>query len=192
MKIGIIGSGRIGGTVGKLWAAAGHQIMFSSRHPEQLVDIVRMAGANTQAGTIRDAATFGEVLLLSVPWSAVEDALTAAGPLNGKILIDTTNQFGSNGVQQLPSGMSATEFNARRAHDSRLVKAYNTLTAGFQASSAGRSADQRVAMPYAGEDIEAKRVVASLISDSGFDPFDVGGWAEAHFIEPPRRPNAFY
>lgn len=192
MRIGIIGSGRIGGTVGRLWAQAGHEVFFSSRHPEDLTDLVAQAGRGARAGTIREAAEFGDVILLSVPWGGVADALAAAGPLQGKILIDTTNQFSSGGLEQLPNGMSAAEYNSRRAAGARLVKAYNTLTAGFQAQSAGRTGADRVAMPYAGEDSEAKSIVASLINDSGFAPFDVGGWDTVHFMEPPRRAGAFY
>ncbi len=192
MNIGIIGSGHIGGTVGRLWAKAGHHVLFSSRNPEQLTGLVKSVGSNARAGSIREATEFGEVVLLSVPWSGMEEVLAAAGPLNGKVVIDTTNQFTPNGLQQFPGGISAAEYNARRVKGARLVKAFNTLTSEFQAEAAGRSGQQRVAMPYVGEDVEAKRVVAALITDSGFDPFDVGGWSEARFIEPPRRPHAFY
>lgn len=192
MRIGIIGSGRIGGTVGRLWAQAGHDVVFSSRHPEELADLVAQVGHGARAGTIREATEFGDVVLLSVPWSGVADALAAAGPLGGKILIDTTNQFASGGLERLPNGMSAAEYNSQRAAGARLVKAYNTLTAGFQAESAGRTGADRVAMPYAGEDAEAKQVVAQLIEDSGFAPFDVGGWNTVRFMEPPRRAGAFY
>jgi 8-hydroxy-5-deazaflavin:NADPH oxidoreductase len=192
MKIGIIGSGRIGGTVGRLWAQAGHSMLFSSRHSEQLTALAQTVGKQAQVGTMREAAQFGEVLLLSVPWMGVQNALTAAGPLNGKIVIDTTNQFTTTGLEQFPGGMSASEWNARRAPLARWVKAYNTLTAGFQAEAAGRSGPERVVMPYVGEDVQAKHIAARLIEDSGFEPFDIGGWREAHFIEPPRRPGAFY
>ncbi|GHO72338.1 hypothetical protein KSD_01090 [Ktedonobacter sp. SOSP1-85] len=192
MHLGIIGSGHIGATVGKLWAKAGHSVLFSSRNPEQLAELVKVAGPNTHAGSIQEATEFGEVVLLAVPWDGVEEALAAAKLRNGAIVIDTTNQFSAGSLQVFPGGISALEFNARRAKGARVVKAYNTLTSGFLAKVAGRSGQQRVAMPYAGEDAQAKQVVARLISESGFDPFDVGGWSEAHFIEPPRRPGAFY
>ena len=191
MNIGTIGAGHIGETVGRLWAQAGHHVFFSSRNPERLTELVQAIGPNAHAGTIREAAQFGEVLLLTVPWAGVEEALAAAGPLNGKIVIDTTNQFGPGGVAQLPHGMSAIEFNSQRANGARLVKAYNTLTAGFQAQSAGRSGPERVVMPYAGQEVAAKQVVAQLISDSGFEPFEVP-WEFVHAIEPPRRAGAFY
>jgi predicted dinucleotide-binding enzyme len=192
MHIGIIGAGRIGGTVGRLWVQAGHDVMFGSRHPEALQELAARIGHGARVGSVRDVAQFGDVILLAVPWAGVEAALAAAGPLDGKILIDTTNQFTPTGLEQFPDGMSAAEWNARRAGAARLVKAYNTLTAGFLAESAGRTGPNRVVMPYAGEDTDAKRVVARLIEESGFEPFDVGGWKLAPYIEPPRRPGAFY
>ncbi len=193
MRIGIIGSGRIVGNAGRLFAKAGHEVMFSfSRDAGKLRAVAASAGANARAGTPREEVEFGEVLMLSVPWARVDEALDAAGPLNSKILIDTTNQFTAEGLLHPPSNMSATEFNARRAEGARLVKAYNTLTAGFQEAVAGRTGPNRVVMPYAGEDKDAKRVVAGLISDSGFEPFDVGGWADASYTEPPRRDSGLY
>ena len=191
MNIGIIGSGRIGGTIGRLWVQAGHAILFSSRNPEQLTELVRSVGPNARAGTIREAAEFGDVILLSVPWAGVQEALDDAGSLGDKVVIDTTNQFSPNGVVQLPHGMSGLEFNAQRAKGGMFVKAYNTLTAGFQASSAGQQGVERVVMPYAGQDARAKQIAAQLINDSGFEPFEVP-FDLVHAIEAPRRPNAFY
>ena len=191
MNIGVIGSGHIGGTVGRLWAQAGHSVFFNSRNPEDLTDLVRSVGANAHSGTIQEATDFGEVVLLSVPWGGVQEALDAAGSLDGKIVIDTTNQFSPNGVVQLPGGISALEFNQQRAKGAKLVKAYNTLTAGFQASSAGQQGVDRVVMPYVGRDANAKQVAAQLINDSGFEPFEIP-FELVHAIEPPRRPNAFY
>ena len=130
--------------------------------------------------------------MLSVSWAAIDEALDAAGDLDGTIVIDTTNQFGPNGLEQLPDGLTAAAFNQRRMPSARLVKAYNTLTAGFQAEAAGRTGPDRVAMFLAGEDREAKQVVARLISDSGFGPVDVGGWGEVWIMEAPRRPGAVY
>lgn len=193
MNIGIIGSGRIGGNAGWLFARAGHAVLFSfSRDPEKLAALAAAAGAHARTGTPRDAAAFGDVVMLAVPWGAIDEALAAAGPLDGTILIDTTNQFTGTGLVALPDGISAAAYNARRARGARLVKAYNTLTAGFQAAAAGRMGPDRVAMFYAGEDADAKEVVAGLIDDSGFAPVDLGGWAEAPIMEAPQRPGAVY
>jgi predicted dinucleotide-binding enzyme len=136
--------------------------------------------------------------MLSVPWALVDEALEAAGPLDGKVLIDTTNQFGRDengnfGVLRLPDGLSAAAYNARRAEDARLVKAYNTMTAGFQAEAAGRTGPDRVVMFYAGDDEGANTVVAGLIDDSGFDPVYVGSLTgDVVWMEPPRREGALY
>lgn len=191
MRVGIIGSGRIGGNAGKLFAKAGHEVLFSfSRDEEKLRALAEEAGNGARAGTPREAAGFGEVVMLSVPWALVDEALKEAGPLDGKVLIDTTNQFGRGGPVELPGGISAAEYNAGRARGARLVKSYNTLTAGFQAEAAGRA--DRAPMFYAGEDADAKEVVAGLIADSGFEPVDVGGWGEVWIMEAPRRPGAVY
>ena len=179
MRIGIIGAGRIGGNAGKLFAGAGHQVMFSySRDPSKLEALARDAGNGSRVGTPGETAEFGEVVMLSVPWAVVYEALEAAGPLDGKVLIDTTNHFTPTGMDDLPDGLSAAEYNERRSGGARLVKSYNTMTAGFQAEAAGRPYEERAVMFYAGEDEEAKTVVAELVRDSGFEPVEVGGWGE--------------
>jgi len=193
MRVGIIGSGRIGGNAGKLLARAGHEVMFSfSRDPEKLEGLATEAGNDARAGTPREAAGFGDVVMLSVPWRLVDEALEAAGPLDGRILLDTTNHFGPTGLEELPDGLTAAQTNQRRAPGVRLVKAYNTLTAGFQAEAAGRAGPDRGVMFVCGDDEEAKRVVAGLIDDSGFTPVDMGGLADAAPMEAPRRPGAVY
>ena len=193
MNIGIIGAGHIGSNVARLYARAGHRVLVSfSRDPGSLQSLARELGDGARAGTPREAAEFGDVVMLSVPWSVIDDAVAQAGALTGKVVIDTTNQFGQGGVVQLPGGMSAAEYNARRMPSARLVKAYNTLTAGFQAEAAGRTGPDRIALFYAGEDEQAKQIVAGLIADSGFEPADLGGWAQVHIMEAPRRPGAVY
>jgi predicted dinucleotide-binding enzyme len=189
MKIGIVGSGHIGGLVGSLWASAGHSLMFSSRHPDDLAALARQTGA--RVGSIGEAATFGDVVLISVPWAAFEAALAEAGPLRNMIVIDTTNQFGAGGALQLPGGVSAAGYHAEMTPGAHYSKAYNTLTAGFQASSTGRAGSDRIAMPYCVGDADARPVVAQLIEDSGFAPFEVD-FALASWMEPPRRAGAFY
>jgi len=181
VRIGFVGSGRIGGNLARLLAAAGHDVFMSfSRDPER-VD-----------GTPAEAAAFGELVVLSVPWTLVETAVAEAGGLDGKIVIDTTNQFGAEGWETIPDGLTAAQLNQRRMPGARLVKAFNTLTAGFQAEAAGRTGPDRVAVFMCGDDEEAKRVVAALIDDAGFVPIDVGGLADASPMEAPRRPGAVY
>ncbi len=111
-------------------------------------------------------------------------------PLTGKIVIDTTNQFGA---PPLPGeGQTAAAFNAARMQGARYTKSFNTLTSGFQAEAAGRSGDERVVQWLCGDDPAAKQVVASLIEDAGFAPVDLGGTAGCAVMEAPRRPGAVY
>ena len=190
MRIGIIGAGRIGGNAGRLFSGAGHEVYLSfSRDPAKLAAFAAEAGA--EYGSPADAVAFGEVVMLSVPWQAVDSAIAAAGPLAGQIVIDTTNQFGAGGLARLPAGRTAAEMNAARLPGARLVKAFNTMTAGFQAAAAGRPAASRVAMFLAGEDEKAKQVVSG-IHDVGFVPVDVGGWNQVSIMEAPRRPGSVY
>jgi predicted dinucleotide-binding enzyme len=190
VRIGIVGAGRIGGNAARLLARAGHELVLSfSRDQERLEQLASEIGA--VAGTPREATKFGEVVVLSVPWSLVDEALGQAGPLDGKIVIDTTNQFGHRGLDDL-GGPTAAEVNAARMPGARYTKAFNTLTSGFQAEAAGRTGPNRVVMFLCGEDEEAKRIVSALIDEAGFTPVDIGGTADAAPMEPPRRRGAVY
>jgi predicted dinucleotide-binding enzyme len=190
MRIGIIGAGRIGGNAAKLFAAAGHDVLVSfARDQGRLEELAKEIGG--RAGSPRDAAEFGEVVMLSAPWLLIDDVLAQAGPLDGRIVIDTTNQFGRDGWEDL-AGRTAAQVNAARMPGARYTKAFNTLTSGFQAQAAGRTGPDRVVMFLCGDDEEAKRVVAGLIDDAGFTPVDMGGTAEAAPMEAPRRPGAVY
>src|SRR3954454_8470983 len=196
MKIGIVGAGRIGGNLASLWAEQRHEVMLSySRAPEYLSPPASASGALASSGSVREAAEFGDVVLFSVPWTRVEEVLEEIGSeaLDGKVLIDTTNQFGPNGVEELPDGQTAAQVNAGRMPGGvKYVKAFNTLTAGFQGSAAGRSGDERVAMFFCGDDDEAKQTVKKLIREIGFAPVDAGGLADASVMEAPRREGAVY
>ncbi len=190
MKIGIIGAGRIGGGLARQLAGAGHQVLLSfSRDQAKLDELAGQIGAEASAGSPADAAGFGEVVVVSVPWSALSSALEQAGPLMGKIVIDTTNQFGASPP---PAGQTAAAFNAARMPGARYTKSFNTLTSGFQAGAAGRRGDERVVQWLCGDDPGAKEVVAGLIEDAGFTPVDLGGTAGCAVMEAPRRPGAVY
>ena len=191
MKIGVIGAGRIGANAARLWANAGHELVLSfSRDPADLE--ARAAAIGARAGTPAEAAAFGDVVMLSVPWALVDDVLAQVGSLAGKIVVDTTNQFGPGGLEALPAGRTAAQVNAARMPGARYTKAFNTLTAGFQADAAGRTGADRVAMFLCGDDADAKAVVAGLIDDAGFTAIDVGGTADAAIMEAPRRDGAVY
>jgi predicted dinucleotide-binding enzyme len=191
VRIGVIGAGRIGGNAARLWRDAGHEVMVSfSRDPAALEERAAAIGART--GTPAEAAAFGEVVMLSVPWRLIDAVLADVGALDGKIVIDTTNQFGAGGLEELPEGRTAAQLNAARMPGARYTKAFNTLTSGFQAEAAGRTGPDRVAIFVAGDDADAKEVVAGLIDDAGFTAIDVGGTADAAIMEAPRRAGAVY
>jgi predicted dinucleotide-binding enzyme len=194
MKIGVVGAGRIGGNAASLWAKARHEVMLSySREPQSLEQRASVIGELARVGSIREAAEFGDVVMFSVPWPRIDEVLSEiASALDGKIVIDTTNQYGPDGVEDLPAGKTAAQVNAERMPGARLVKAFNTLTAGFQGSAAGRGGPKRVAMFMCGDDDEAKQKVAELIDDAGFAAVDVGGLADAAVMEAPRRDGAVY
>lgn len=190
MHIGIIGAGRIGGNLARLLTIAGHEVVASyTRDPLGLQR--RAAESGYRAGPVAEAAHFGDVVVLSVPWPNIDAVLAEAGSQAGKIVIDTTNQYAAGGLVDLAGG-TAAQVNQARLPGARLVKAYNTLTAQFQARAAGRSGPERVVMFLCGDDPAAKAIVSGLIDDTGFAPFDVGGLADAAWMEAPRRPGSVY
>jgi predicted dinucleotide-binding enzyme len=132
-----------------------------------------------------------EVVVVSVPWPVIDEALAAAGSLAGKVVIDTTNQFGA-GSELIPAGQTAAQFNQARMPGAGYTKSFNTLTAGFQRQTADRDGDRRVVQWLCGDDAQAKAVAAALITDCGFAPVDLGGSADATVMEAPRRPGAVY
>lgn len=193
MRIGVIGAGRIGGNAARLLATAGHEVLLSfSRDPERLRDLAGRIGTRASTGTVAEAAVFGEVVLMSVPWGLIPTVLDEAGDLTGRVVIDTTNQFGPGGVLPIPDGLTAAEYNQRRMPGAHVVKSFNTLTAGFQAAAAGRPADRRAVLFLCGDRGPAKTLVGGLIEDAGFAPADLGGLADAALMEAPRRPGAVY
>ncbi|MGE5747041.1 MAG: NADPH-dependent F420 reductase [Solirubrobacterales bacterium] len=191
MRIGIVGAGRIGGNCATQLAKGGHQVKLSfSRDPSKLEALSAEIGDAASVGSPAEAAGFGEVVVLSVPWDLIDEAISQAGALDGKIVIDTTNQFGSVSVPA--DGETAAQHNAARMPGARYTKSFNTLTSAFQAEVAGRPEDDRVVQWVCGDDEEAKRTVMGLIADAGYAPVDVGGTADAAVMEMPRRPGAVY
>ena len=188
MRIGVIGAGRIGGNAARLFARAGHDVLVSfSRDQRKLEALAAEIGG--RAGTPREAVQFADVVMLSVSWTLIDDVLAQAGPFDGKVVIDTTNQFAGNGWEGLGE-RTAAQVNAARMPGARYTKAFNTLTSGFQEQAAGRTGPDRVVMFLCGDDEEAKRVVAGLIDDAGFTAVDMGGIADAAPMEAPRRAGA--
>lgn len=181
MRIGIIGAGRIGGTIGGLWVKAGHPVMFSSRHPEELKDLAAGLGALASAGTVEQAIAFGDALFIAVPYGALPQIGKDYGSaLKGKILLDACNAVASRDgsvadeVEQEGVGVVSQKYLA----GARLVRAFNTLSYTIFAREAHRPAP-RLAIPIAGDDPEAVKVAAGLVRDAGFDPVVVGKLADA-------------
>jgi predicted dinucleotide-binding enzyme len=187
----VIGAGRIGGNCARQAVKGGHQVMLSfSRDQSKLEQLVFELANGTSAGSVSDAVAFADVVILSVPWGAIPQALEQAGDLSGKVVVDTTNQFGS-GPKPEP-GQTAAAFNAERMPGARYTKSFNTLTSRFQADAAGRQGDERVVQWICGDDAEAKAQVARLIEEMGYVPVDLGGTATCHVMEAPRRHGAVY
>jgi predicted dinucleotide-binding enzyme len=181
MKIGIIGTGRIGGTLAKLWVAAGHEVLMSSRHPDQLKPLAKALGPRARVGTPKEAAAFGDVVLVSVPYKALPElGRDLKAELAGKIVLDTCNPYPgrdgdmANEARKKGTGVASPEF----LPGTRLVRAFNAINAGSLASEAHRKAPL-VGIPLAGDDAEALKVAQRLVTDAGFDPVVVGGLARA-------------
>jgi 8-hydroxy-5-deazaflavin:NADPH oxidoreductase len=191
MRVGIIGAGRIGGNCARLLAKAGHETRLSfARDRTRLDELAAEIGDSTSVGSPADAVSFGEVVILAVPWSVLPEALDQAGPLRDKVVIDTTNQFGTGPMPA--EGQTAAQFNAARMPGARYTKSFNTLTSAFQADAAGRTGAERVVQWICGDDDAAKQMTAGLVDDAGFQPVDLGGTAECTVMEAPRRPGAVY
>ena len=182
MKIGIIGSGKIGGAIGTHWAQHGHQVVFSSSQmSDKLKNLAQQAGENARAGTIAEAAEFGEVILFAPPYWKTDEALSQAGSPDGKILIDATNPYRPDFTPEPPSVIGALEL-AKKVPGARIIKAYDMIRAEVLANEAYQS--DRFAVYYCGDDEPAKAIVAQLIADSGFVGVDAGSLQEAAKLEP--------
>jgi 8-hydroxy-5-deazaflavin:NADPH oxidoreductase len=183
MKIGVIGSGRIGGTLGTLWARAGHQVLFSSRHPDRLDNLVARAGSTASRGTVAEAARFGEVVLTAVPLLALPALGQAlAADLHGKILLDVANPYperdGDIARTVIDSGRGTGPFVAAWFPGVRVVRAFNTVWDKTLVKEAHR-APPRIGIPLASNDLAALEVAAALVRDAGFDPVIVGSLARS-------------
>lgn len=192
MKIGIVGSGKIGGTIGSLWAQAGHEVFFSSRHPSHLAPLVqklREEGHEAHAGKVDEAVRFGEVILFSPPFSETDAALDLMGPtkdeLEGKLVIDATNPFAPDGLElALPMGTTAASELIKKIPKSQLVKAFNTVYWQTLRDLNHEPFESRYVICYAGNNDMAKETVSHLIEDAGFISFDLGPINNAVLMEP--------
>jgi predicted dinucleotide-binding enzyme len=176
LKIGVIGSGNIGGTVGSLWVKAGHQVLFSSRHPENLKKLVDELGPLARAGTVSDALAFGDAIFIAVPYGAYPQiGKDYAKELAGKIVLDAGNAVlardGEISKEAREIGIGATS--TKYLPNARIVRAFNTLNYRVVAQNAHRSG-ARMAIPIAADDKEALAMASRLVRDAGFDPVVIG------------------
>lgn len=186
MRIGVIGSGNIGGTAARLFAAAGHEVGVSNASgPESLRELVEQLGPRACAMTVEEAADFGQVVLLALPWRNRLDL--PAQRLAGKIVIDATNPYAPDQSVYDLHGSTSSEEVAKVLPGARLVKAFNTLFARDLASKArpDLAFDDRTALLMSGDDIDAKQIVTDLVWQIGFAPIDIGSLREGGRLQQP-------
>jgi 8-hydroxy-5-deazaflavin:NADPH oxidoreductase len=190
MKIGIIGAGMIGGTTAKLFADAGHDVAISnSRGAASLQSVIDDIGPRARAMTVEEAARFGDVVLLAVPWRK-PGALPPADAVSGKIVIDAMNPYAESGGFEDLHGRTSSEHTRDRLPGARLVKAFNTIYFKHLAANGRKDlpVPERHAIFVAGDDPEAKRVVMTLIEQIGFGPVDGGSLVEGGARQQPGTP----
>ncbi|MBI3096406.1 MAG: NAD(P)-binding domain-containing protein [Rhodocyclales bacterium] len=182
LKIGIIGTGRIGGALAEHWARAGHSLMISSRHPEQLKSLAARLGPKVGVGTPAQAAAFGEVVLIAVPYGALPQVgRDYATQLRGKVVLETGNPFAARDGEMAEAarargtGVASAEY----LPGVRLVRAFSSVPHTAVQGEAHRSGE-RVGVPLAADDPAALKLAERLVRDAGFDPVAVGGLARAH------------
>ena len=185
LKIGIIGSGKVGSAIGAVWVTAGHEVMFSSRHLDHDQSLAISLGAGAHAGTPREAAAFGEVIVVSVPYGALPDVgKDLADLIKGKIVIDTCNPFPSRDgeiadwAREKGAGLASAEL----LPGALLVRAFNAIGAASMGSAYQEPGV--VGMPIAGDDAEAIVVASGLIREIGYEPVLIGGMAMGKYLIP--------
>ncbi|MBV9859466.1 MAG: NADPH-dependent F420 reductase [Alphaproteobacteria bacterium] len=190
LKIGMVGSGREGGALGTLWAKAGHPVMFSSRHPEELKGLVESAGNNAKAGAVADAVAFGDVIVVVVPYTAMAQIGHDFGTQLAakRLVLDVSNPIarrdGEELVKQVDQEGGAGLATAKLLPGAHLVRGFNAIGSGRLAEDAKRQGTERVGVPIAGDDQNAIALASSLIREIGFEPVVVGGLAMGKYLVP--------
>ena len=186
-KIGIVGSGNIGGTLGILLAQAGYEVFYSSRHPDTLKDLVKTAGPKARAGTVADAIAFGDVIVLSLPLMAVPELDSKTrDALKGKIVIDTSNPYPERDgkiaeeARKEQGGMGV--FVARLLPGARIVRAFNTVYFA-DLKKTKNSKGEKIGIPLAGDDQEGLQAASELVEHAGLDPVVVGGLSSSKLFD---------
>jgi len=181
MNIVIVGAGNVGRALGSSWRKAGHKVTVAVRDPAA-PKVAELKQQGFGIAAMKDAAAAGEVIVLTVPWPALTQAVQSLGPLSGKIIIDATNPLAPDMSLAIGHNDSAGETVARLAPGGRVVKAFNTTGANNMADSS--YAGGKVMMPVAGDDSDAKATVMALARELGFEPIDTGPLAMSRHLEP--------
>jgi len=188
MRIGILGSGLMGGKLGTIFARAGHEVVFSySRSERKLKRLAREARGHARAGTPAEAVREADALLLAVHWSRVDDALKQAGDVSGKVIVTCSLPMNADDTKLVIAHRSSgAEALARKARKAGVVCAFSSVPSEvlFDVFCAKRRTRRRPSLLYCGDDQDAKDVAASLIRDVGFEPVDAGPLRIARFLEP--------
>jgi predicted dinucleotide-binding enzyme len=183
MKIGIIGTGRLGSTLGKMWVEKGHIIMFGSRDPNKAKKLAASIGTDTSGGTYEEAARFGEIIILAVPWSGAKESIKTAGDLKGKIIVDSTTTAAPHlGGTLIKVAPSAAEKVAKWATGAEVVKAVHTI--GVDSLNRLQFGSQQASLFICGDNLDAKSKLKQLGLDLGFEVIDAGPLSNARLIEP--------
>ena len=187
MRIGILGSGLMGGKLGTIWARAGHEVIFSyARSEEKLKKLARDAKGKARAGTPREAAQDADALLLAVHWSRFDDVLKQAGDLSGKVIVTCSLPMNADDTDLVIAHTSSgAEELTKKVPKARVVSAFGTVPSEvlFDVYEAKRKTG-RPSLLYCGDDKKAKAVAVELIRDTGFDPVDAGPLRIARYTEP--------
>jgi len=188
MRIGILGSGLMGGKLGTIFARAGHDVVFSYAHNEaKLKRLAREAGGRARAGTPAEAAAEADALLLAVHWSRVNDVLRKAGDLSGKVVVSCVLPMNATDTKLVIANTSSgAEALAKKIRRASIVSAFGTIPSEvlFNVFHAKRRSRRRASMMYCGDDTDAKQIGARLIRDVGFQPVDAGPLRIARYLEP--------
>ncbi len=186
MRIAIIGSGNIGKSLGTWLSKLGHEVIFSANNQQHAEEAANQAGKNARAANSITAVMDAEMILLAIPYSAVKEVLPQIkSPLKGKILIDVTNPLSEDySSLKLGTTTSAAEEIAKMLPGTFVVKAFNTVFAQVYASQNPRINDRAISVFYAGDDEQARKKTADLITQMGFDAVDCGPLKSARNLEP--------
>ncbi len=184
MKIAVIGTGNVGGTLGSRWAKNGYQVVFGTRSPnsEKVQRLLEIAGENASAESVSDAAAGADVVVIAVPWSVTQATIEAAGDLTGKIVVDCTNPVAPGLQLALGTTTSGGERVAAWAKGARVVKAFNTT--GWENMANPIYDGQPTLMLICGDDGDAKTAVAELTKSLGFEVVDLGPLDTSRLLEP--------